>query len=336
MNDTEIESKVLARFQINQCVGRGAYGVVWKGVDKHSQKIVAIKKCFDAFRNSTDAQRTFREVKYLQALRGHENIIELLQVISSENCRDLYLIFEFMATDLHAVMRANLLQPIHRKFVTYQIMKALKFVHSAGLIHRDIKPSNILLDAKCHVKLCDFGLARSVKNASRLMTDYIATRWYRSPEVLVGSTNYSTAVDIWAVGCILGEMLKKKPLFPGHNTLNQIEKILEMHGIPNKDVIQTLTSDFAEKIFTSVEVSQSSSTTLTKLCEGESVETLEFMRQCLHFVPNMRVSAEMALEHPFIIQFHRPHKEPSYPKDCIEVSRLNNAMIRTWQTLLHH
>ena len=124
--------------------------------------MVALKKCFDAFRNATDAQRTFREIMYLQQLAGHDNLIRMQHVIKAENDRDIYLTFDFMETDLHAVIRANILEDIHKKYVIYQILKALKFLHSAELLHRDIKPSNILLNSECHVKICDFGLCRSV------------------------------------------------------------------------------------------------------------------------------------------------------------------------------
>ena len=112
-----------------------------------------------------------------------------------------------METDLHAVIRAGILADIHKKYVTWQLLKALKYLHSAGLLHRDIKPSNILLNSDCHIKLCDFGLCRSVAEVAGpapVLTDYVATRWYRAPEILIGSTRYTVGVDMWAVGCIVG------------------------------------------------------------------------------------------------------------------------------------
>ena len=135
---------------------------MWKAVEKRSHNVVALKKCFDAFRNSTDAQRTFREIMYLQKLSGHENIIRLQHIIKAENDRDIYLTFDHMETDLHAVIRAAILEDIHKKYIIYQLLKALKYMHSGDLLHRDIKPSNLLLNSDCHVKLCDFGLCRSV------------------------------------------------------------------------------------------------------------------------------------------------------------------------------
>lgn len=143
-------------------IGKGAYGIVWKAIDKKTKEIVALKKNFDAFQNATDAQRTFREIIFLEELSGHENIIRLQNVIRAENDRDIYLVFDFMDTDLHAVIRANILEDIHKQYIIYQVLKCLKYMHSANLLHRDLKPSNLLLNSECHVKTADFGLARSL------------------------------------------------------------------------------------------------------------------------------------------------------------------------------
>lgn len=135
------------------------------------------------------------------------------------------------------MIRANILEPIHKSFVVYQLVKSLYFMHTAELLHRDVKPSNLLLNADCLVKLCDFGLCRSSADAATrkdiVLTDYVATRWYRAPEILLGSTEYTAAVDMWSVGCILGEMLTCKPVFPGNSTMNQLDRILAITGRPS-------------------------------------------------------------------------------------------------------
>jgi len=121
-------------------------------------------------------------------------------------------------------------------------------MHSAELLHRDIKPSNLLLNSDCHVKLCDFGLCRSVAQSagpSPVLTDYVATRWYRAPEILLGSTRYTKGVDIWSIGCILGEMVSNRPIFPGNSTMNQLEKIIEVTGRPKGEDVEAIKSPFA-------------------------------------------------------------------------------------------
>jgi mitogen-activated protein kinase 15 len=320
----EIEANVHSQFEISKKLGKGAYGVVWKGADRTTKKVVAVKKCYDAFRNSTDAQRTYREVMYLQALKGHENIVQLLHIVGAENHQDLYLVFEYMETDLHVVIRANILQEIHQKFIVYQTLRALKYVHSAGLIHRDIKPSNILLNSKCDVKLCDFGLVRSastVGDAKQLLTDYVATRWYRSPEVLLGSTQYSQAIDIWALGCILGEMISGSPIFQGRDSLKQLTKIIEVRGIPSKDDMNLLQKMSAANVIDPflTECSDIGQQTLTDLCNGASTEALDFMSQTFQYSPHNRISAEEGLCHPYVKDFHKPNNnsvsEPTYPHD---------------------
>ncbi|GMH51433.1 hypothetical protein TL16_g10393 [Triparma laevis f. inornata] len=309
----EVDAHVLRRFELCQKLGKGAYGIVWKAIEKRTRGVIAMKKCFDAFRNATDAQRTFREIMYLQELSGHDNLIRLQHVIKAENDRDIYLTFDFMETDLHAVIRAEILEDIHKKYVVYQILKALKFLHSAELLHRDIKPSNLLMNSECHVKLCDFGLMRSVAESagpSPVLTDYVATRWYRAPEILLGSTRYSKGVDIWSLGCIMAEMLSNRPLFQGNSTMNQLEKIIEVTGKPSGEDIEAIHSPFALTMLESIPPTRQ--TSLSEIFPGQSAEALELMHQCLHFNPAKRCAAEDALRHPYVAEFHNPEDEPTY------------------------
>jgi mitogen-activated protein kinase 15 len=139
----DIDRHVLRKYEIGSKVGKGAYGIVWKAIDRRTRKQVALKKIFDAFQNSTDAQRTFREIMFLQELNQikHPNIIRLLNVLKADNDRDIYLIFDYMEINLHAVIRAGILEDIHKRYIIYQCMSALKFMHSGSLLHRDMKPS---------------------------------------------------------------------------------------------------------------------------------------------------------------------------------------------------
>ena len=255
----EVDRHVQRRYDIVQKLGKGAYGIVWRATDKRTKEAVALKKIFDAFQNATDAQRTYREIMYLQEMDGHEHIVRMTNVLKADNDRDIYLVFEYMETDLHAAIRANILQDIHKQYILWQSLKALKFMHSADLLHRDMKPSNLLLNSDRLMKVADFGLARSLLEVRRMdvsgdappLTDYVATRWYRAPEILIGSGTYGFGVDMWAMGCILGEMLSTKPIFPGASTVNQLEKIIALVGCPRADVVSKI-SPFATTLLSSL------------------------------------------------------------------------------------
>ncbi len=306
----DIENHVLKRYELLNKQGKGAYGVVFKAKDKKTNDIVALKKNFDAFQNATDSQRTYREVMLLQELNGHENIIPLLNVIKAENDKDIYLVFEYMETDLHTVIRANILEPIHKKFIMYQLLKALKFLHSAGIVHRDLKPSNILIDSDSFIKVCDFGLARCTTSAigkDVIMTDYVATRWYRAPEILLGSTRYGVQADMWSLGCIFGELLGGKPMFPGTSTLSQINKVLEVTGKPSKEDIESINSELAETMLESVV--QNKIKSLKALYPKASEDELDLLSKLLQFNPNKRIDVNTALEHNYVKDFHSQYSD---------------------------
>ncbi|XP_062987352.1 mitogen-activated protein kinase 15 isoform X2 [Elgaria multicarinata webbii] len=300
----EVEEQVARRYEVKRRLGKGAYGIVWKAVDRKTGAVVAVKKIFDAFRNRTDAQE-FGE---------HPNIIRLLNVIRAQNDKDIYLVFESMETDLHAVIKkGNLLKDIHKCYILYQLLKATKFIHSGNVIHRDQKPSNILLDADCFVKLCDFGLARSLcqihkDQASPALTEYVATRWYRAPEILLASHSYTKGVDMWSVGCILGEMLLGKPLFPGTSTVNQIEQILRVIPPPSPEDVAAFRSDYRASVINRLS-SQQQVTFEDLLPTSTPPQALDLLKRLLVFNPEKRLTAEEALEHPYVRRFRCPAKE---------------------------
>ena len=321
---------VVASFadDIAQKLGKGAYAVVFKAVDKKTKETVALKKIFDAFQNATDAQRTFREIMYLQALqtpKTHPNIIRMRNFIKAENDRDIYLVFDFMETDLHAVIRTNILEPVHKQFIVYQTLKALRFCHTCQLLHRDLKPSNLLLNEQCILKMADFGLARTVKEAqtadaeNSVLTDYVATRWYRAPEIILGSTSYTKAVDIWALGCIIAEMFVGKPLLAGSSTVDQIDKILDVCGRPDAAAIKEMNSKFASQMI-ETQCEKKARPTATDELRKEHLTAMiramaptvdgEVIKQVIEIVSGMldlnistRMTVEQALEHPWMRPF---------------------------------
>ncbi|KAJ1617860.1 mitogenactivated protein kinase putative [Pavlovales sp. CCMP2436] len=289
----EVDKHILRKYDIASKLGKGAYAVVFKAIDKKTKQVVALKKIFDAFQNATDAQRTFREIMYLQEIANHENIIRLQNVHKADNDKDIYLVFDYMETDLHAVIRANILENIHKQYVIYQVLKALKYMHTADLVHRDLKALN--------------GAAGA--GDSSVLTDYVATRWYRAPEILLGSTCYTKAVDMWSLGCILAEMLGGKPLFPGTSTMNQLEKILEVTGMPPQADVESIQSAFAATMLQSLpHVRKKNLSTMF----NASADAIDLMSRLLEFNPAKRISAQGALEHPYLAQFYT-REEASAP-----------------------
>jgi mitogen-activated protein kinase 15 len=323
-----VDDSMAARFELVKRLGKGSYGIVWKAMDRVSREIVAVKKCFDCFQNGTDAQRTFREISLLQRLNGHPNIVRLFDVLPSQLGRDLYIICEYMDTDLNSVIKANVLEPVHVRYVTYQVLSALKYMHSAGVVHRDIKPSNILIDSEARIKVCDFGLARLLSTSPvDVLTSYVATRWYRAPEIILGSPHYGFPVDLWSIGVILGEMLLGRPMFPGTSTANQLERIIEITGWPTHDDVDEIRIS-ADKLMTAV----SPRIEVKALCEilpKASVDALDLIRQIVTFAPATRVSAATALRHPLLVEFRSGNEDnENISKERLRLAVDDNIKLR--------
>ena len=223
------------RYEYIRQIGIGAYGVVCSCHDKKTNKDVAVKKVVNAFEDLIDAKRIVREIKLLRYLK-HDNIISLIDIPKPEGrtgFEDIYIITDLMETDLHRVIYSRQeLTDDHIQYFIYQILRGILYMHSANIIHRDLKPANILANKNCDLKICDLGLGRGdVKDEEeesnqneddsgdkdhkkKELTEYVITRWYRAPEVILCPSEYSKAVDIWSIGCIFAELLGRQPLFP--------------------------------------------------------------------------------------------------------------------------
>ena len=203
------------------------------------------------------------------------------------------------------------MKTIHKKYIMYQLFKALKYLHSADIVHRDLKPSNILLNSDCTMKLADFGLARSVMckedGEPVIVSDYIATRWYRAPEILLGSQSYSKKVDMWSAGCILAEVLTEEVLFPGKSSLNQMELVIEMFGWPKESDLYSMDIAYDNNVMDAL--SKKKNKSIREYFQGIDPEAVDLIRKLLIYHPEKRISVEQVLEHPYFAQFHNHKRE---------------------------
>lgn len=188
----------------------------------------------------------------------------------------------------------------------------MKYIHSAGILHRDLKPRNLLVNSNCDLKICDFGLSRAdipdLYNAGA-MTDYISTRWYRAPELLLGSEYYTTAVDVWSIGCIFSELLLRKPMMPGSDTENQLELVVGIIGKPDKDYITKYSGGRLAEVFAGIPGSDKGN--FKQLFKGQDENAVDLLKKMLLYDPEFRISIEDALKHPYMSELHYPPDEPT-------------------------
>ncbi|KAE9614826.1 hypothetical protein Lal_00035967 [Lupinus albus] len=304
------------RYKILEVIGKGSYGVVCSAIDTHTGEKVAIKKIHDIFEHISDAARILREIKLLRLLR-HPDIVEIKHIMlppSRRDFKDIYVVFELMESDLHQVIKANDdLTKEHYQFFLYQLLRALKYIHTANVYHRDLKPKNILANANCKLKICDFGLARvafSDTPTTVFWTDYVATRWYRAPE-LCGSfySKYTPAIDIWSIGCIFAEVLIGKPLFPGKNVVHQLDLMTDLLGTPSLDTISRVRNDKARRYLTSMRKKQP--VPFAQKFPNADPLALRLLERLLAFDPKDRPTAEEALADPYFKGLSRVEREPS-------------------------
>ncbi|GJZ65304.1 mitogen-activated protein kinase 9 [Tanacetum coccineum] len=305
-----------SRYQVQEIIGKGSYGIVGSAIDTHTGEKVAIKKINDVFEHVSDATRILREIKLLRLLK-HPDIVEIKHIMlppSRREFKDIYVVFELMESDLHQVIKANDdLSPQHYQFFLYQLLRGLKYIHTANVFHRDLKPKNILANSDCNLKICDFGLARVSFNdapSTIFWTDYVATRWYRAPE-LCGSffSKYTPGIDIWGIGCIFAEMLTGRPLFPGKNVVHQLDIMTDLLGTPSSEALARIRNEKARRYLSNMR--KKPAIPFSHKFPYVDPLALRLLERLLSFDPKDRPSAEDALADPYFQGLANVEREPS-------------------------
>ncbi|CAG0881741.1 unnamed protein product [Darwinula stevensoni] len=320
-------------------VGSGAYGQVCSALDSETGTKVAIKKLARPFQSAIHAKRTYRELRMLKHMR-HENIIGLLDVFmpseSLEEFEDLYLVTHLMGADLNNIIKTQRLSDDHVQFLVYQVLRGLKYIHSAGIIHRDLKPSNIAVNEDCELKILDFGLARQ---AEQEMTGYVATRWYRAPEIMLNWMHYNQTVDVCCtldihqlnlIMNLLGtpsEDFMEKISSDSHNRwiasffcfpylvmmngtdIDQLLRIMALVGTPNKELLRKLGSDEARNYIKSLPAMKKKD--FKQVFKGANPQAINLLELMLELDAEKRITAEQALAHPYLSQYADPSDEPT-------------------------
>ncbi|CDY09272.1 hypothetical protein Bca4012_007335 [Brassica carinata] len=280
------------RYKLIKEVGDGTFGTVWRAINKQTGEVVAIKKMKKKY-YSWDECINLREVKSLRRM-DHPNIVKLKEVIREHDI--LYFVFEYMDYNLYQLMkdRQKLFTEAVIKKWCFQVFHGLSYMHQRGYFHRDLKPENLLV-SKDIIKIADFGLAREV-NSSPPFTEYVSTRWYRAPEVLLQSYVYTSKVDMWAMGAIMSELLSLRPIFPGASEADEIYKICSVIGSPTEETwLEGL--NLANTI--NYQFPQLSGVPLSSLMPSASEDAIDLITRLCSWDPCKRPTAAEALQHPF-------------------------------------
>uniref|UniRef100_A0A8C8ZZL2 mitogen-activated protein kinase n=1 Tax=Prolemur simus TaxID=1328070 RepID=A0A8C8ZZL2_PROSS len=295
--------------------------VVTSAYDTRLRQKVAVKKLSRPFQSLIHARRTYRELRLLKHLK-HENVIGLLDVFtpatSIEDFSEVYLVTTLMGADLNNIVKCQALSDEHVKFLVYQLLRGLKYVHSAGIIHRDLKPSNVAVNEDCELRILDFGLARQ---ADEEMTGYVATRWYRAPEIMLNWMHYNQTGPWLARGSFLSEV-----------DIDQLKRIMEVVGTPSPEVLAKISSEHARTYIQSLPPMPQKD--LSSIFHGANPLAIDLLGRMLVLDSDQRVSAAEALAHAYFSQYHDPEDEPeAEPYD--ESVEAKDRTVEEWKELTY-
>eukprot|EP01016_Furgasonia_blochmanni_P028129 TRINITY_DN2957_c0_g1_i1.p1 TRINITY_DN2957_c0_g1~~TRINITY_DN2957_c0_g1_i1.p1 ORF type:complete len:371 (-),score=125.58 TRINITY_DN2957_c0_g1_i1:190-1302(-) len=285
----------IEKYEKLEKLGEGTYGVVYKARDKTTKELFALKKIRLESEDEGIPSTAIREIALLKELQ-HPNIVRLHDVIHTS--KKLILVFEYVDQDLKKFMNScdKPLEPIVVKSFLYQLLKGIAHCHQLRVLHRDLKPQNLLVSKEGILKLADFGLARAFGIPVKNYTNEVVTLWYRAPDILLGSKNYSTSIDIWSIGCIFAEMVNMKPLFPGQSEQDQLKRIFKYMGTPTEEKWPTVVElpDWNADAF-----EKYAGESLSKLVPRLDADGLDLLDKMLRCNPTERITAKNALTHPY-------------------------------------
>lgn len=324
------------KFQLLRIIGNGSYSTVCSSRYENIENIesngalVAIKKIKGGIKIFTDLnlfKRSLRELFLLKQFKGHPNIVCLYDVdlvfYSSGQLNGLYLYEELLDCDLLQIIKSNQsLTVAHHQSFIYQILCALKYIHSANVILRDLKPSNILVTEDCQLKICDFGLARGFSSDpimnDQYMTEYVTSRWYRAPEIMLTYSNYSPAVDVWSLGCILAELMGRQPIFQGMDYVNQLNRILQILGTPPYKILKNIGSDNVKSYI--LHLGPLEKQDFNQIYPDGDPDALQLLDMMLQYDSTERITVDQALNHKFLSIWHDTEEEFKMIHSPIEIS----------------
>ena len=296
-------------------VGEGAHGIVFKAKHIQSGEIVALKRVLLKRLDNEIPNTVLREIKALQAIEENENVVKLLDVFAQGT--GFVLVFEYMLSDLSEVIRNSeiLITEAQVKSYMKMLLHGVAFCHENSIMHRDLKPANLLISSTGHLKICDFGLARvfDKDHSNRLYTAQVATRWYRAPELLYCASRYDEGVDLWAVGCIFGELLNKSPIFAGDTDIEQLSLVIRTLGTPNESIWPSF-SQLPD--YNKIEFPHYEPIPFEEIIPDACREAIDLIKLFLVYRSDIRIRAKNALLHPYFFVQPLPchHTDLPIPK----------------------
>ncbi|TPX33827.1 hypothetical protein SmJEL517_g03328 [Synchytrium microbalum] len=284
----------MEKYQKIEKLGEGTYGIVYKAQNKDLGEIVALKRIRLDNEEEGVPCTAIREISLLKELK-HPNIVRLYDVIHTE--KKLTLVFEYLDSDLKKFLDtyAGDIDVPTIKLLMYQLLKGIEYCHANRVLHRDLKPQNLLINKKLELKLADFGLARAFGIPVRSYSHEVVTLWYRAPDVLMGSRQYSTSIDLWSAGCIFAEMAMGRSLFPGSSARDQLLRIFKVLGTPDEKSWPKIAELPDYKTDFPIYAKQPLDALVPKL----DPSGIDLLSRLIEYQPEKRISAEKALQHPF-------------------------------------